>query len=113
MTYLSPGVYPDIDASIYPKIDDVVPRSPRRRFGFASPMLEDTSDKIITIESMESMSIDEIVNLYQNGYRVEENINNLSPNIVAAQGITVSTGALFLIGLGVVAYFAYKEGYFK
>lgn len=105
MIYPNPGIYPNID--------NVIPHSPRRQFGFASSMSEETSDKIIKLESMENMSIDEIVDLYNNGYRIEDSTNNLSPDIVAAQGITVSTGALFLIGLGVVAYLAYKEGYFK
>lgn len=105
MTYPNPGIYPNID--------DVIPHSPRRQFGFASSVLETTSDKIIKLESMENMSIDYIVGLYKNGYRVEENVSNLSYNIVTAQGISVSTGALFLIGLGVVAYIIYKKEYYK
>ncbi len=105
MTYPNPGIYPNID--------DVIPSSPRRQFGFASSVLEATSDKIIKLESMENMSIDYIVDLYKNGYRVEENVNNLSPNIVTAQGVSVSTGAIFLIGLGIFAYLVYKKEYSK
>lgn len=105
MSYTNPGIYPNID--------EVIPHSPRRQFGFASSVLEETSDKIIKLESMENMSIDYIVDLYKNGYRIEESVSNLSPNIVTAQGISVSTGALFLIGLGVFAYLIYKKESFK
>jgi hypothetical protein len=56
------------------------------------------------------MSIDEIVNMYRNGYTVEENVTNLNPKIVSAQdGIAVSTGAMLLIGLGIVAYMYLKK----
>lgn len=69
-------------------------------------------DKILAVSDMQSMSTDYIVELYKNGYRVEESTNSLSPNIVSAQGISVSTGALFLIGIGVLAYLVYKKGSF-
>jgi len=105
MTYPNPGIYPDID--------EVIPHSPRRQFGFASSVSEATSDKIIKLESMENMSIDYIVELYKNGYMIEGNTNNLSPNIVTAQGVSVSTGAIFLIGLGILAYIVYKKGSFR
>ena len=61
---------------------------------------------ILTLDNMRNMNIDEIVNLYRNGYTIDENINinNLDPKIVSAQGITISTGALLLIGAGVLAY---------
>ena len=64
---------------------------------------------VLSLEEMKNMSIDDIVNLYRDGYTIEENINNLGPEIVSAQGITVSTGSLLLIGLGVLAYMFIKK----
>ncbi len=58
---------------------------------------------ILTLDNMRNMSIDEIVNLYRNGYTIEENVNNLEPKIVSAD-VTISTGSLLLIGIGVLAY---------
>ena len=57
----------------------------------------------LTLEEMHNMNIDEIVNLYRNGYTIEENINNLEPKIVSAD-VSISTGSLFLIGAGILAY---------
>lgn len=65
--------------------------------------------KVLSPEEMKNMSIDDIVNLYRNGYMIEENVNNLVPEIVSEQGITVSTGSLLLIGLGVLAYMFIKK----
>jgi hypothetical protein len=63
---------------------------------------------IITLEEMHNMNIDEIVGLYRNGYTIDENINdknisNLEPKIVSAD-VSISTGSLFLIGAGILAY---------
>ena len=57
----------------------------------------------LTLEEMHNMNIDEIVNLYRNGYTIEENVNNLEPKIVSAD-VSISTGSLFLIGAGILAY---------
>lgn len=52
---------------------------------------------------MHNMSIDEIVDLYRNGYAIEENVNNLEPKIVSAD-VSISTGSLFLVGAAILAY---------
>lgn len=86
-----PGVYADEN--------DIIPYSPRRKFGFASPM-----NKNIDIESMKNMSVDQIIELYRNGYSIEE---TQFPTIETAQdGIYISTGALLIgVGLLVVTYY--------
>ena len=92
-----PGVYPDDDK--------IIPHSPRREFGFASPISEIITDKIIRLESMRNMSIDQIVDLYKDGYKIED----ISPTIETAQGgVYISTGAL-LVGVGLVALFYYLK----
>lgn len=58
-----PGVYPDENK--------IIPYSPRRKFGFTSPMSEMVTDKVIKLESMANMPIDQIVNLYKEGYVIE------------------------------------------
>jgi hypothetical protein len=58
---------------------------------------------ILTLEEMHNMNIDEIVNLYRNGYAIEENVNNLEPKIVSAD-VSISSGSLLLIGAGILAY---------
>ena len=83
-----PGVYPDEN--------EIIPYSPRRKFGFAS------SDKTIRLESMKDMSIDQIIGLYRDGYILEDISPTNTPiidvsTIKTAQGITISTGALILI----------------
>ena len=86
-----PGVYPDDDK--------IIPHSPRKRFGFASTT--SGNDKVIKLESMKNMSIDQIVELYRDGYRIDA-----SPTIVAAQeGIYIGTGALLLVGIIAIIYF--------
>ena len=90
---------------VYPRDDDIIPYSPRREFGFASPISEIITDKIIKLESMRNMSIDQIVDLYKDGYKIEDK----SPTIVTAQGgVYISTGAL-LVGVGLVALFYYLK----
>lgn len=91
-----PGVYPDENK--------IIPYSPRRKFGFTSPTSE-TTDKIIKLESMENMSIDQIVELYKNGYRIEDT----SPTMATTQGgVYIGTGAL-LLGIGIVALIYYLK----
>jgi hypothetical protein len=58
---------------------------------------------ILTLKEMHNMSIDEIVDLYRNGYAIEENVNNLEPKIVSAD-VSISTGSLFLVGAAILAY---------
>lgn len=96
-----PGVYPDDDK--------IIPHSPRREFGFASPISEITTYKIIKLESMKNMPIDQIVDLYKDGYKIEDT-SPTSPTIVTAQGgVSISTGALLLIGIGILAYLYIKK----
>jgi hypothetical protein len=60
-------------------------------------------DKIITLEEMRNMNIDDIISLYRNGYTIEENVNNLEPKIVSAD-VSISTSSLFIVGAGILAY---------
>lgn len=99
-----PGVYPDDDK--------IIPHSPRREFGFASPISEITTDKIIKLESMKNMPIDQIVDLYKDGYKIEDTspTSPTSPTIATAQGgVSISAGALLLIGIGILAYLYIKK----
>ncbi len=95
-----PGVYPDEN--------DIIPYSPRRKFGFTS------SDKTMKLESMKDMSIDQIIGLYRDGYILED-ISPTNTQIIdvstikTAQGITISTGALILI-IGTVGLIWYLRG---
>jgi hypothetical protein len=101
-----PGLYPDENT--------IIPYSPRKRFGFVSPISGTTFDnneellyksKIIKLESMRNMSIDQIIELYKNGYRIDD----ISPTIETAQGgIYISTGAL-LLGVGIIALIYYLK----
>lgn len=100
-----PGVYPDADS--------IIPYSKNKRFGFTG--------KVIDVESMKNMSIEQIVELYKLGYRIENmsSINNhsndlsqrykeahsLSPTIVAADGISIGTGAIVVVGIGLLLWF--------
>ena len=72
-----PGVYPDDDK--------IIPHSPRREFGFASPISEMTTDRIIRLESMRNMSIDQIVDLYKDGYKIED----VSPTIGRSKEVSI------------------------
>ena len=64
--------------------------------------------RVITLEQMQNMPIDNIVNMYRDGYTIDENVNNqntdsLNPKIVSA-GISISTGSLLLVGAGLLLY---------
>jgi hypothetical protein len=86
-----PGVYPDDN--------DILPYSPRRQFGFAQ-----SNNMTLKLEQMREMSIDQIVELYKNGFRIED-VSGSSHTIATAQGgITISGDAILLIGIGVLAY---------
>src|SRR3990167_8520519 len=98
-----PGVYPDEN--------EIIPYSPRRKFGFASHMSDMSYDKtedkskIIKLESMRHMSIDQIVQLYKYGYKIED----ISPTIETTQGgVYISTGALWL-GVGIIVLIYYLK----
>jgi hypothetical protein len=85
-----PGVYPDEN--------DIIPYSPRRQFGFVQP-----NDMTLKLEQMREMSIDQIVELYKNGLRIEG--ASESSQIATAQGgITISGGTILLIGIGILTY---------
>lgn len=97
--------YPTADPGIYPKDSDIIPYSPRTQFKFMPS--DQQSNMTISIDSMRNMSTDEIVELYRKGYRLDSGPiqTQLSPNInTAANDITVSTDALVLIGIGILAY---------
>lgn len=69
---------------------------------------EDES-KIIKLESMRYMSIDQIVQLYKYGYKIEDISPTIVPTIETAQGgIYISTGAL-LLGVGIIALIYYLK----
>jgi hypothetical protein len=101
---------------IYPRADDIIPYSPRKKFGFASNQ--------IPLETMKGMSLDKLIQLYKNGYTIsDENevlsslssfpnssqTNSLNQKIVSAQGVTISDTALILIGIAALGYFVYKK----
>jgi len=72
--------------------------------------------KVLTINEMQNMSIDNIISMYRDGYTIGENEsniveeNNLSPKIVSAQdGVSVSTGAILIIGIGILAFLYLKR----
>ncbi len=92
--------------SPYPDDNKIIPYSPRKRFGFVSPNSPDI--KIIDLDSMKNMHIDQIVELYRNGYRIEDS----SPIIKTAQeGIYISTGALLLtFGAITLIYYLKTKG---
>ena len=98
-----PGVYTDEN--------EIIPYSPRRKFGFVSNETEESLDesKIIKLESMRHMSIDQIVQLYKYGYKIEDTYPDTYPTIETAQeGIYISTGAL-LLGVGIIALIYYLK----
>lgn len=65
-------------------------------------------NKILKLDEMKNMSIDDIVIMYRDGYIIEENVDSMNPKIVSAD-ISVSTGSLLLIGLGIMAYLYLKK----
>ena len=69
--------------------------------------------KLITLEQMQNMPIDNIVNMYRDGYTIDENVNNLNADnlnqkIVSAD-ISISTGSLLLVGAGLLLYMYLKR----
>lgn len=102
-----PGIYPDEN--------DIIPYSPRAKFGFTYPVpisettnnIENTATAVIKLESMKDMSINDIVELYRNGYRIEDTYPTTSSTIMTTQGgVSISTGALLLIigSIGLIWY---------
>lgn len=85
---------------VYQNENDIIPYSPRKQFRFMD-------DKTIKLESMRDMSIDQIVELYRNGFRIESSPTSMIAT--AANDITVSSGAIFLIGAGVLAYMLLRK----
>lgn len=74
--------------------------------------IEDES-KIIKLESIRYMSIDQIIQLYKYGYKIEDTspipAPSIAPSIETAQGgIYISTGAL-LLGVGIIALIYYLK----
>ena len=69
-------------------------------------MDNETDDKIIKLEKMKEMSIDQIIELYKNGYRIENAYQIIPASTIetVSNGITVSSDALLLVGIGVLAY---------
>lgn len=61
-------------------------------------------DKILSLDQIKNMPIDNIVQLYKDGHRIET-----QEQIVSAQGITISTGAILLLGLGALAFIMLKD----
>lgn len=90
---------------VYPNENDIIPYSKNKRFGFTSPGRE--NEKFIKLESMKDMSIDQLIDLYKDGYKIEY---TTSPAIVTTQGISISTSSLFLIigTIGVIWYLKNK-----
>ena len=95
---------------VYAKESDIIPYSPRRQFRFMDQN-DMTNGRTITLESMKNMPIDQIVELYRNGFAIEGIYQeSLTPTIEkASNDITVSSGAIFLIGAGVLAYVLLKK----
>lgn len=58
---------------------------------------------VLTLDEMRNMNIDDIIALYRNGYKIEENVNNLEHRMVSTD-VSVSTSSLFLIGAAVLIY---------
>jgi len=66
-------------------------------------------NKVLNLAEMQHMSIDDIVALYRDGYVIEENVISLNSEIISTQGVTISTGALLLVGTGILAYMIIKK----
>lgn len=98
MTDIQQAAYP----GVFPDENKIIPYSPRRKqFKFMDNMT-------IKLDSMKDMSIDQIVELYKNGYRIEE-MSQTSTIATASSDITVSSGAIFLIGAAVLIYMLLKR----
>ena len=96
MTDIQPLAYP----GVYPKDSDIIPYSPRREFKFMP-----SEDMKIRIDEMRNMSTDQIVELYKQGYRLEDMASVSTSTIeTASNGITVSSDVLLIVGIGVLAY---------
>lgn len=91
---------------VYQNDNEIIPHSPRRQFGFAQPS-ETTNNRTIEIDSMRNMSIDQIVDLYKNGYRIETSPTHTIET--ASDGITVSDGIIMLIGVCALVYILLKR----
>ncbi len=90
---------------VYQNENETIPYSPRKGFGFMQP--NTTGDRMIELESMKNMSIDQIVELYKDGYRIE---TSQTPTIeTATTGISVSSDVLALIGVGIIGYIIIKR----
>lgn len=84
---------------IYPKDSDIIPYSPRKQFKFMS-----SEDMTISLDTMRDMSTDQIVELYKQGYRLEDMAPTQASRIETANGISVSSDVLLIVGIGVLAY---------
>ena len=90
----------------YENENKTIPYSPRGQFGFMNPT-DNANGTMIKLESMKDMSIDQIVELYKSGYRIES--TSPSHKIETTDGITISSGSILLIGIGVFAYMFLKR----
>lgn len=93
--------------NVYTDENEIIPYSPRGKFGFMHPT-DTTNGMTIKLESMKDMSIDQIVELYKKGFRIEDSAP-ISQILTAQNGITISSGALLLIGIGIFAYLLLKR----
>lgn len=85
---------------IYPKDSEIIPYSPRREFKFMP------SDSMkIKIDEMRNMSTDQIIELYKQGYRLED-LAPVSTSTIetASNGISVSSDVIVIVGIGLLAY---------
>ncbi len=92
---------------LYPNENDIIPYSPRKQFRFMDS--NDLSNgKTIRLESMQNMSIDQIIGLYKDGFRIE-GASPKSQVMTVASDVTVSSDAILLIGIGIFAYMMLKR----
>ena len=91
---------------LYPNENDIIPYSPRKQFRFMDSN-NPLDDKTIKLESMQNMSIDQIIGLYKNGFTIED--SSPSQIMTASNDITVSSDAILLIGIGIFAYMMLKR----
>ncbi len=93
---------------VYARESDIIPYSPRKQFRF----MDDVTDgRTIKLESMKDMSVDQIVELYKNGFRIEDTSQTLSTSKIgaAASDITVSSDVIVLVGAGLLIYMLAKK----